>query len=168
MQKQSKIFLFSLIFATTTLLSGYSYLSIKIGCPLTFAEFVRFSNIIIWNSTLHAEENGGSRSLRLAKEAILNPVSSEILKIGGQKYSYPLPEFSVCQGGQVYLTFASTVELQNYFSRELPAAGWEYVDRMGAGHFFEGYGMKMTIVSNFYLGKGIRKIALLIVKGTWS
>jgi hypothetical protein len=162
MQKKLKILLFALVLAATTLLSGYIYLSIKIGCSLTLAEFVRFSSTILWNHTLHAEEKGGSRSLQLAKEAILNPISGGTVIINGQKYSYPLPKFSVCQGGQHYLTFAYSVELQNYFYKELPTAGWEHVDQMGAGHTFKGYGMRMMIVHNFYLGRGISKFGLSI------
>lgn len=163
-KNQWKKILFPLIFLLTTLMAGYVGLSLKIGCSLTFIEFVRFSSIIIWNSALHAEENGGSKSFQLSKEVALNSISSETVEVEGQKYSYPLPKFSVSQKGEFYLTFASAAELQKYFYKELQTAGWKHVDQMGAGHFFEGYGAKMIMTSHFYLGRGIRKISLQIIE----
>ncbi len=159
----SKKILLSLAFLLTTLLSGYAGLSLKIGCPLTFVEFMRFSSTIIWNSALHAEENGGSRSFRLAKEVALNSASIEIVEIGGKKYSFPLPKLSISQKDGFYITFASAAELQNYFYNELQKAGWKHVDQMGAGYFFEGYDAKMIVTSHFYLGRGISKISLQII-----
>lgn len=93
--------------------------------------------------------------MRLSKEALSNPVLNGSTNIDGLDYSFPLPKYSVRQENQHYLTFASSEELQNYFDRELPAAGWRHVEQMGAGDFFEGSGVRMVITHHFYLGTGI-------------
>lgn len=155
MRWKSKILLPALAIILAICFSFYLYLCLSAGRLLTASEFLRFSGTISSNALLHSGESGGSRSLRLAREALSNSTSNAKVEIGGRNYNFPLPKYSVRQENQHYLTFASFDELQDYFYRELPAAGWRHVEQMGAGHFFERDGARMVITQHFYLGTGI-------------
>lgn len=143
-----------LSFVSAFLLSGYAYLSVQTGRPLRCTEFARFSEVILWNSVLHFDESGGSRSLRLAEAALVAPTSYEVA-VAGRNRSLLLPAYSVRRPEGDYLTFSDFDELQTYFHKTLPRAGWKHVDQMGAGHFFVGDDAGMTITHRFYLGTGI-------------
>jgi hypothetical protein len=151
-----------LTFILAICLSSYLYLCFSSGRVLTASEFWRFSSTVLWNTLLHSDESGGSRSWHLAREALSNPILSGAIVIGLREYSFPLPRYSVRQGDQHYLTFASSDELQDYFHRELPAGGWRYSGQMGAGHFFEGEGARMIITHRFYLGTGISELKVSV------
>jgi len=100
--------------------------------------------------------------------ALSSAPASGSIDADGQIYSFPLPLYAVPQedsqygvpqkkgGGRFYfLSFVSEDEMNNYFYRDLPQAGWTQVDQMGAGHFFQGHGTHMTIVQHFYLTSDI-------------
>jgi len=143
--------------------SFYLYLTMSGGRLLTASEFLRFSQTISTNTLLHFNEDGGSRSLSLAKLAISNPISNEAVEVAGRSYNCPLPKYSVRQGDRHYLTFASADELEDYFQKELAKAGWRQVDQNGSSHLFEGNGARMWITQHFYLGTGISEIGLAVV-----
>jgi hypothetical protein len=155
MHRKTTFLLSALTFLSAVCLSFYLYLCLSSGRVLAASEFRRFSGAILWNTLLHSDESGGARTLHLAREALSNSVSDGAVEIGGGIHSFPLPKYSVRRREQSYLTFASFEELQDYFHRELPAAGWRHVEQMGAGHFFEGEGAKMVITHRFHLGTGI-------------
>ncbi len=163
MRQKTKILLPALAFILATCLSFYLYLCFATGRLLTASEFLRFSSTVSRNAVLHLGEGGGSRSLRLAREALSNPTSDGTVEIGGRNYNFPLPKYSVRQENQHYLTFASFDELQDYFYRELPADGWRHLEQMGAGHFFECNGARMVITHHFYLGTGISEFNISVV-----
>src|SRR6267142_2077865 len=138
----------ALAFIVTACFSFYLYLSLTAGRPLTSSEFTRFSSAISLNTVLHYSENGGSRSLLLAKEALSKPISDGVVEVGGQNY----------------LTFATEDELQDYFSKELPVAGWRYVGQLdgGHGHSFESGDTKMFVYEYCYLGTSINEVSVSI------
>lgn len=159
-----KILASAIAFVLALLLSGYIYLSASAGRLLQISEFMRFSNVIVWNGILHGSENGGSRSLQLAKTAISSPLRSGSMDTGGHHYVYPLPKYCVRQKGESYLTFSSMDELQDYLYRDLPNAGWQHVDQLAASHFFRKDGAKMMVTQHFYLGTGISDLFISIVE----
>jgi hypothetical protein len=162
MRWKSKFLLPALALLLSICVSFYLYLCFSLGRPITVSEFLRFSSTISWNALFHFNESGGTRSLHLAKEVLSNPVVNSSIDISGRGYSFPLPKYSVRQENQSYLTFATSEELQDYFNRELPAAGWRHVDQVGAGHFFECDGARMAITQHFYLGTGIIELNVLV------
>jgi hypothetical protein len=160
-----KLILLTLAFPFTVLLFGYVYLSVCAGRALTPSEFARFSNAIA-KSAIHPREGGASKALSLARAALSSPPSNESIELGERKYVFPLPKYAVPQektNGRVsFLAFVSSDEMQDYFYRELPEAGWTHVDQMGAGHFLEGHGAHLTITQNFYLTSDISEFNVSI------
>jgi len=153
-----------LAFVLALLLSGYIYLCSSVGQLLRISEFTHFSSTIVWNSILHRSENGGSRSLQLAKTAMFSPLLSGSEDVNEHHYVYPLPKYCIRQGGQSYLTFSSWDELQEYLYHALPDAGWRHVDQLSASHFFRKDGAKMMVTTHFYLGTGISDLSISIVE----
>src|SRR5882762_3994040 len=154
----------ALAFIVTACFSFYLYLSLTAGRPLTSSEFTRFSSAISLNMVLHYSENGGSRSLLLAKEALSKPISNGVIEVGGQKFIVPLPKYSFHKEGQKYLTFTSENELEDYFSKELPGAGWRYLGQLdgGHGHTFMSGGARMFVYEYCYLGTSISEVSVSI------
>ena len=159
-----KILISSLSFILALFLSGYLSLSLSAGRPLTISEYTRFSSAILWNTVLHPGENGGSTSLKLANAALSSPSTTGSAQVNGRQYTYPLPKYSVQKGEERYLTFASSAELQDYFQRELPSAGWRRVEQLGAAHSFESEGAGMLITHHFYLGERISELNFSFVE----
>ena len=161
-----KIILPALAFVLAIVLSGYVYLSVSVGRALKASEFARFSDIILESSILHRSEGGGSKALGLSKAALSSAPSNGMIALAGRSYVFPLPKYAVPQGegegGQYFLAFVSPEEMQDYFYRELPKAGWKHVDQMGAGHFFESDDASMTITQHFYLTSGISEFTVSI------
>src|SRR6266403_2460065 len=107
MRWKARIYLPALTFILAVCLSFYVYLSLTAGRPLTSSEFTRFSSAISLNTVLHYSENGGSRSLLLAKEALSKPISDGVVEVGGQKFIVPLPKYSFHHKGHNYLEVAT-------------------------------------------------------------
>jgi hypothetical protein len=162
MRWKASIYLSVLAFILTGCFSFYLYLSVPAGRPITGSEFARFFRAISLNTLLHFSENGGSRSLLLAKEAVSKPISEGVIDVGGQKFVFPLPKYSFHKEGQNYLTFASDDEWQDYFHKELPGAGWRYVEQVDRGHFFESGDVKICVYQSFYLGTSINDFSVSI------
>lgn len=158
------IFGFSAL-AAVVLLSAYGCLSFSVGRPLKASEFSRFSKTIA-KSLFHQREGGAARAFRLSQQALTSPASSGSIDVGGQTYTFPLPQYAVSAergpGSFHFLAFASPEEIQNYFGRDLPRAGWRQVDQMGAGHFLEGHATHVTIVQHFYLTTDISEFNVVI------
>jgi hypothetical protein len=154
-----------LAFAALVLLSGYTYVSASVGRRLSASEFVRFSRTIA-KSVIHPHEGGASRALRLTKQALSSAPSAGSIEVNGRSYVFPLPKYAVPQeaGGCRFhfVAFVSPDEMQNYFYRDLPQAGWKHVDQMGGGHFLENHGSHMTIVQYFYLTSDISDFDVVI------
>jgi len=154
-----------LAFAVLVLLSGYTFLSASVGRRLSPSEFARFSSTIA-KSVLHPHEGGAARAFRLTKEALSSAPSAGSIEVNGRSYAFPLPKYAVpletrpCRFH--FLAFVSPDEMQNYFYRDLPQAGWKHVDQMGGGHFLEGHGAHMTIVQYFYLTPDISDFDVVI------
>lgn len=158
-----KIILSSLAFVAALLLSGFLHLSMCAQRLLPPSEYARFSSVILSNAILHADVNGGYKSLKLAEWALSGSFKTGwYLTDNGRSYSFSLPKYSIWKERRTYLTFATFDELQTYFHEDLPKAGWHHVDQMGAGHFFEGNGAKMIITHHFYLGTGICEFSITI------
>jgi len=147
------------------LLSGYTYLSASVGRRLSPSEFARFSSTIT-KSVIHPHEGGASRALSLSKQALSTAPSVGSIEVNGRNYLFPLPKYAVPQETSAcrfhFLAFVSPDEMQNYFYRDLPQAGWKHVDQMGAGHVLEGHGSHMTIVQYFYLTSDISDFDVVI------
>jgi hypothetical protein len=164
-----------LALCVASFLSGYIYLSVQAGRALRGSEFARFFNTIV-KSVTHANEGGAFRALQLSKQALSSAPSSGSIDIDGQTYSFPLPQYAVPQeksqyaaalqesepGRFYFLGFVSPDEMQNYFDRDLPRAGWTQVDQMGSGHFLQGHGARMTIVQHFYLTSDISEFVVIV------
>jgi hypothetical protein len=161
---KSKITL-SLALTVTVLLSGYVYLSVCVGRSLKLSVFARFTNTIV-KSLVHPSEGGGARALTLSKQALSSAPSTGSVEVDGHKYVFPLPKYAVPQGKSAcrfhFLAFVSPDEMQNYFYRDLPQAGWAHVGQMGGGHFLQDHGTHMTIVQYFYLTSDISAFDVVI------
>src|SRR4051812_36609211 len=129
---RKKIIPSAIAFILAIMLSGYIYLSVCAGRALKTSEFTKFSSTIIRAAIFHLNENGGSRALRISREALSSAQSSSAIEITGRDYVFPLPKYSVRrnegEGMQHYLVVESFDELQDYFERELPEAGWKQID----------------------------------------
>jgi hypothetical protein len=160
-----KIAIGLLVFAVLVLLSGYTYVSASIGRRLSPSEFARFSSTIA-KSLMHPHEGGASRAFSLSKQALSSAPSAGSIEVNGQSYVFPLPKYAVPQDKGAcqfhFLAFVSPAEMQNYFYRDLPQAGWKQVAQMGGGHFLEGHGSHMTIVQYFYLTSDISDFDVMI------
>ena len=160
-----KIAIGLLVFAVLILLSGYTYVSAFIGRRLSPSEFARFSSTIA-KSVMHPHEGGTSRALSLSKQALSSAPSVGSIEVNGQNYVFPLPKYAVPQEKGAcqfhFLAFVSPDEMQDYFNRVLPQAGWKHVDQMGGGHFLEGHSRHMTIVQYFYLTSDISDFDVVI------
>jgi hypothetical protein len=137
---------------------GYVYLSVSGGRFLTVSAFARFS-ITVVKLLGHLNESGPSRGISLLKPALSSPQADGSIEIDGQVFSFPLPKYAVPRdqgvGRYYFVAFVTPDEMDNYFYRELPRAGWTQVDQMGAAHLLEGHNAHMTIVQHFYLTSDI-------------
>ena len=160
-----KIVVSLLALAVLVLLSGYTYVSASVGRRLSPSEFARFSSTIA-KSVIHPHEGGASRALSLSKQALSSAPSVGSIGVNGRGYVFPLPKYAVPQETSAcrfhFLAFVSPDEMQNYFYRDLPQAGWKHVDQMGGGHFLEGHGTHMIIVQYFYLTSDISDFDVVI------
>ena len=160
-----KIVIGVLAFAVLVLLSSYTYVSASVGRRLTISEFARFSGTIA-KSVVHPHEGGASRALGLTKQALSSAPAAGSIEVKGRSYAFPLPKYAVPQETSTcryhFLAFVSPEEMQNYFYRDLPQAGWNQVDQMGGGHVLEGHGSRMTIVQYFYLTSDISDFDVVI------
>jgi hypothetical protein len=125
---RTKILAITLAFLSSFTLSGYLYLSVCAGRPLTPSEYLKFTSTILFATVLHRNEGGGARARALAKGALSSPVSRGTISLGEHQYTFPLPKYSVYQynfglsqmpdpqqaQGQRYLTFSSFEELTDY------------------------------------------------------
>jgi hypothetical protein len=147
------------------LLGSYTYLSAAIGRCLNPSQFVRFSTTIAMAIT-HPNKGGARRAFSLYRQAMTSPSLTGSLDLDGQRYVFPLPKYAVPQehsgDGLYFRAFVSPNEMENYFYRELPQAGWTHDQQLGAGHFFHGHGVHLTIVQHFYLTSDISEFHVVI------
>ena len=162
---RTKFTLSLLTFVTAILLSSYLYLSACAGRALKGPEFARFS-ITILKSFAHSHEGGASRAFSLSKEALSAIPSNGTIDLDGHSYTFPLPKYAIrsekSAGRLHFLAFVSPDEMQEYFDRDLPQAGWINVDQMGAGHFLQNQNVHMTVIHQFYLTSDISEFEVLI------
>lgn len=155
-----------LVLGGAVLLSSYIYLSASAGRVLKPLEFARFSYTIM-KSLTHPSEGGASRALSLSKEALRLGPSSGSIEVDGKSFAFPLPKYAVPQqqsaGRFSFLAFVSPDEMQNYFDRDLPQAGWTQVEQIGAAHVLQGHGVHMRIVQHFYLTSDISEFDVFLV-----
>jgi hypothetical protein len=108
-------------------LGSYTYLSAAVGRCLNPSQFFRFSTTIAM-AVIHSNEGGATRAFSLYRQAMASPTLTGSVDLDGQKYVFPLPKYAVAQehsGGAFYFrAFVSPGEMDNYFYRELPQAGW--------------------------------------------
>jgi len=146
-------------------LGSHTYLSTAVGRCLNPSQFVRFSTTIAI-AVIHPNEGGAARALSLYRQAMASPTLSGSVDLNGQEYVFPLPKYAVAQeyngDGFYFRAFVSPGEMDNYFYRDLPQAGWAHDQQLGAGHFFTGHGVHMTIVQHFYLTSDISEFHVLI------
>lgn len=162
---RKKIVLFIATFLVAIPISAYVYLSITAGRFLVLSEFTRFSRVILLAAFLHSDENGGQQALQLFKEALTSSVQNGVIEIDGQQYSYPLPKYSVRQPGHsdYYLAFVTDEEWQEYFQVELPKAGWNFHDQIGATHFYFVGDAKLAITEHRHLTSEISTIGAAVM-----
>src|SRR5437868_768166 len=151
---RTKIIVAFLTVAAVFVLCSYTCLSAAAGRCLNPSQFIRFSTTIAMAAT-HPNEGGAARAFSLYRRAMTSPALTGSLDFDGQKYVFPLPRYAVQQetscAGLCFQAFVSPSEMENYFYRELPQAGWTNDQQLGAGHFFSGHGVHMGIVQHFYL-----------------
>ena len=165
MQTRTKVIVGLLIVSAVLLLSSYSCLSVSAGRHLSASQFARFSATIAKSAT-HPNEGGASRAFSLYKQVMTSPSLTGSIELDGNRYLFPLPKYAALQkragDGLCFLTFVSPDETNDYFSRDLPQAGWTHDQQLGAGHFLTGHGVHMTIVQHFYLTSDISEFHVLI------
>jgi hypothetical protein len=146
-------------------LSSYLYLSACAGRALKAPEIARFSNTIL-KSFAHPQEGGAARVFCLSKEALSAIPSNGSIDLDGHRYTFPLPKYAFrlekSAGRFHFLAFVSPDEMQKYFDRDLPQAGWMTEDQMGAGHFLQNQNAHMIVVQHFYLTSDISEFEVLI------
>lgn len=166
---RTKILTGLIVFISSVVLSGYIYLSVYAVRPLTPSEYMKFSSTILFAAVLHSNDKGGARALELAKEALSSAPKIGVEDVDGRRYQFPLPKYSVRREGHEnsYLVFASDKELEDYFDKTLPQAGWKYFDRMGGLHIYmNDDGVILTVGQSFYLGTGISSLGGSISKSS--
>lgn len=160
-----KIIVAFIIVVAILVLGSYTYLSAAVGRCLNPSQFVRFSTTIA-KAVIHPNEGGAARAFSLYRQAMASPTLTGSVALDGQKYDFPLPKYAVAQEdsgrGFFFLAFLSPGEMDNYFYRDLPQAGWTHDQQLGAGHFFTGHGVHMTIVQHFYLTSDVSEFHVLI------
>ena len=163
---RNKIVMPALAFVLAIGLTGYVSLSVCVGRVLKPSEFDRFSGVILKSAIFHRNEGGASKALNLLKQTMSSAPSNGAIEIVGRSHAFPLPKYVCCQqqreGGLYFLAFISPEEVQDYFHRELPEAGWRHVDHMAADHLFEGHGARMNITQHFYLTQDISEFGVSI------
>lgn len=162
---RAKIIVAFITVVAILVIGSYTYLSAAAGRCLSPSQFVRFSTTIAV-ALIHPKEGGAARAFSLYRQAMASPTLTGSIDFDGHKYDFPLPRYAVAQepsgGGFNFLAFLSPGEMDNYFYRELPQAGWTHDQQMGAGHFFSGHGVHLTMVQHFYLTSDISEFHVLI------
>lgn len=162
---RTRIIVASLTAAAVLLLCSYTYLSAAVGRCLNPSQFLRFSTTIAM-AVIHPHEGGAGRAFSLYKQAMASPALTGSLDLDGHKYVFPLPRYAVPQepsgAGLYFQAFVSPNEMETYLYRDLPQAGWTHDQQLGAGHFFTGHGVHMTIVQHFYLTSDISEFHVVI------
>src|SRR5436190_5450740 len=162
---RTKIIVAFITVVAILILGSYTYLSAAVGRCLNPSQFARFSTTIAM-AVIHPNEGGAARAFNLYRQAMASPTLTGFVNLDGQKYVFPLPKYAVAQEysgvGFYFRAFVSPGEMNNYFYRDLPQAGWTHDLQLGAGHFFTGHGVHMTIVQHFYLTSDISDFHVLI------
>jgi hypothetical protein len=162
---RTKIIVAFITVVAILVLGSYTYLSAAAGRCLNPSQFVRFSTTIT-KAAIHPNEGGAGRAFSLYRQAIASQTLTGSLDFDGQRFVFPLPRYAVVQessgDGFYFRAFVSPGEMDNYFYRDLPQAGWTHDQQMGAGHFFTGHGVHLTIVQHFYLTSDISEFHVLI------
>src|SRR5690349_9216090 len=130
-----KIIIASITVAVVLVLGSYTYLSAAGGRCLNPSQFVRFSTTIAM-AVLHPNEGGAARAFSLYKQAMASSTLNGSVDLDGQKHVFPLPRYAVAEEhdgeGFYFRAFVSPEEMDNYFYRELPQAGWTHDQQLGA------------------------------------
>jgi len=160
-----KIIIAFITVVAVLVLGSYTYFSATVGRCLNPSQFVRFSTTVAM-AAIHPNEGGAARAFGLYRQAMASPTLTGSVELEGQKHTFPLPRYAVAQehdgDGFYFRAFVSPGEMYNYFYRDLPQAGWTHDQQLGAGHFFTGHGVHMTIVQHFYLTSDISEFHVLI------
>jgi len=139
-------------------IASYACLSVYAHRFLKPSQFARFA-MVIAESAAHPGQGGAARALSLYRQAIVSAAGEASIDLDGRQYTFPLPKYAVPQPGNsetvFFVAFVTPDEMDNYFHRELPRAGWTQDQQLGAGHLLSGHGVHMTIVQHFYLTSGI-------------
>lgn len=164
---RSKIIVSLATLVLAIVVGGYVYLSASCGRLLSLSESGRFSATFA-KSFSHTGENGPSRTLTLVKAALSQAPSTGPIDTKKQTIIFPLPRYAVPQvqraGGYSFVAFVTPREMDDYFRRELPSAGWTQVDPMGGAHILEGRNARMTVVQHLYLTSDISSFDVSIAE----
>jgi hypothetical protein len=180
-----KWFLVPIGIVSITLLSGYALLAMSARHPLSLSKFPIFSSGLLPiapSSILNKEK--WSAAFGLASQTLSAPVSRDSLVVAGQRYDVPLPDssfrnrdrtsrpYSTENGNGVgqrntsalhtYITFATPEQLDAYYSKTLPEAGWEFSDRLGGARFYRKNTARLFVSDSFYRGTRISQLNLAI------
>lgn len=161
--------------AVGLILLFYIGFSLNIGRALSPKEFAKFSKTIVKAAILHPGQNGGLTAINLANQVLAqSEPDGQVLPTDptmSRTFTFPLPKYSTQIYGESglsrFATFASPKEIDEYFNKTLPESGWKFVDQMGAGYFFEGQGLRMTITKHFYLTQDISELNVSIAE-SWQ
>ena len=129
----------------------YAQLSAVAGHTLNPQVFWNFLRIAVKNAAFQADLESGKRSLELAELVLSAPLQDVRL---GSDIVVALPPDTARKDKNTFITFSSPETLQFYLAQELPAQGWTAVDRLGSAHFFKKDNHQLSVVQQFYLGRG--------------
>lgn len=159
---------------SATLLAGYTMFTLSARRPLSLSESLIISSALLRALPSSTASENWLSAVGLARQAIASPVANDSLVIPGQRYNVPLPPYSVlsperdCLGdrsaARAYITFATGEQLNAYYTKTLPEAGWKYVDQMGAARLFKYDTTQLLITQQFRLGTKISELTLSITR----
>lgn len=150
----------SLSLVTLVILS-YATLSLFANRPLSAWEYGVFSRAIA-QASWQWRNNGAIEVWRLAQAALANPVLFDSV------IAAPLPPYSVQEtpNATSYVTFATPVQLEAYYTLLLPQVGWRYIDNIGnearGNRIYHRQGEELSIVETPYMGAGVRVLDFAI------
>ncbi len=178
-----KWFLVPIGVVSITLLSGYALFGMSANRPLSLSKSPIFSSGLprVAPSSIFNKEKW-SAAFGLASQTLTaSPVSTDSLVVSGQRYDVPLPDssfrnrdrpYSTENGNGVaqrntsalhtYITFATPEQLDAYYSKTLPEAGWVFSDRMGGARFYRKNTARLFVSDSFYRGTRITQLNLAI------
>lgn len=167
MKYKACIFIFGVLGLVVT---GYAGLCMAVKHVLSPSQFARFGRVVVKAAVLHTDEGGASRAVQLAREAVRQGQTGKTIALSGVPWSnslftFTLPGYAISlpeTNGRMHKfpTFSTDAELGEYFYTQLPAEGWELVDRMGSLRTFKQNDVMLSVATTYYLTTGITELSV--------